>query len=28
VHSREFRVAERKFPNYEEVRKSLKHFHP
>jgi hypothetical protein len=28
VHSREFRAAERKFPNYEEVRKSLKHFHP
>ena len=28
VHSREFREAERKFPRYEEARKSLKHFHP
>jgi hypothetical protein len=27
VHSREFRGAERKFPKYEEARKSLKHFH-
>jgi predicted metal-dependent hydrolase len=28
VHSREFRKAEREFPNYEEAKKSLKHFHP
>jgi len=28
VHSREFREAEREFPQYEEVRKSLKRFHP
>jgi hypothetical protein len=28
VHSREFRKAEREFPEYEEARKSLKQFHP
>jgi hypothetical protein len=28
VHSREFREAEKKFPHYEEARKSLKHFRP
>jgi hypothetical protein len=28
VHSREFRKAEREFPQYEEARKSLKHFRP
>jgi len=28
VHSREFRKAERAFPKYEEVRKSLKNFRP
>jgi len=28
VHSREFRKAEREFPQYEEARKSLKQFHP
>jgi hypothetical protein len=28
VHSREFREAERKFPEYEEARKSLKQFRP
>ena len=28
VHSREFHKAEREFPNYEEAKKSLKHFHP
>jgi hypothetical protein len=28
VHSREFRAAEKKFPNYEEARKSLRHFRP
>ena len=28
VHSREFREAERKFPRYEEARKSLKQFRP
>jgi hypothetical protein len=28
LHSREFREAERKFPRYEEARKSLKQFHP
>jgi hypothetical protein len=28
VHSREFRKAERKFPKYEEARKSLKQFRP
>ena len=28
VHSREFHKAEREFPNFEEARKSLKHFRP
>jgi len=28
VHSREFRKAEREFPNYEEAKKSLRQFHP
>jgi hypothetical protein len=28
VHSRAFREAEREFPQYEEARKSLKHFRP
>ena len=28
VHSREFREAEKKFPKYEEARRSLRHFRP